>query len=367
MAVFFDTNVSAETGDSQNKSIATDERISSANDNGEKNGDNFSTNEMISTTTARFPFTLNEMTTESINNRVRPTATATAATATPSLDTDYHSMKRAFDKFNEKMDFYMAFYGNEMSFLTIKLNSLRDKLNTLETLHHEIDQVVSRQNTAEQKLHAIHEAIYGSQSINGKLDRLELLMQQMYNQIDDLMEKQRKIAPHISEVENRKKYEADDEPLPANGGEQCETKIEQLVAFVHSFAELNRLENSDILNRLGNMQSQLIQFFDVKGSIPINQIDEMATMHAKQYDVGWQNSSHLNDTQAINGTTIQLNSTEMFKQKSIEMPTLSFNQTFDIGQNMSDSNSSTHLEFVRNRRQKSKSKRHVSKNMISKC
>lgn len=217
------------------------------------------------------PSTSNEIT-KPINDDVKEKMTIASS------DNGYQSMKRAVDtlditisSLNEKMERYMNFYDSDMLFLTTKLNNLKEKLNTLEILNHNIDQLVNRPNTAQQKLQIIQEAIFGSQSINGKLDRLEVSVQQLHARIDELQQEQTKFNTQISEMKQNKKQK--DEPSTDSDEHfrNVESKIEQLVEFVHSFAELNRLESSDILNRLENMQSQLIQFFDAKEMIASNQ------------------------------------------------------------------------------------------------
>lgn len=315
-----DTIATAEIEDSQNKSTTEyDKWTNSVSDNDEQIPSILLENEALSTTT-RQPFTFNEMVTKPINEHVKQ---KTVTSSSRDVNNDYQSMKRAFDIFNGKMDVYMAFNGNEMSFLTNKLNTLKDKLNILETLHHEIDQIVSRQNMAEQKLQTIQDAMLGSQSINNKLDRLELLMLQTLFRIDDLTEKQRKLTPSRDEMRRKN---ANDEQL-ASDNDQCESKIEQLVGFVHNFAELNRLENTDILNRLGNMQSQLIQFFDVKGTTsPTTQTIEKTVNNTIEYAIEasesmTEHSNELNDEKLPN-ITIQSDSTEQFLKESQPTSTL---------------------------------------------
>lgn len=287
---------------------------------------NFTRNELLLSSFTVRQTPLNEMAKNGMNGDVRQQLIA------QSSDNDYQSMKRAFDTFNEKMDLYMNFYGSEMSFLTTKLNNVKDKLNTLDMLQHEIDQIMNRQNTAEQKLQVIQEAIFGSQSINNKLDRLELSMQRMHVRIDELTEKQKKFNPQYEQTKPKKQP---DDPL-AESGEQFknfESKIEQLVGFVHNFAELNRLESTDILNRLGNMQSQLIQFFDVKELIPTNQrnVNNTIEQYAITANENPQYSLHLNDTSVIKDAT-ETNSMNMTSapMESIEMQSTPFTQNEDM-------------------------------------
>lgn len=234
------------------------------NDSDKEIHSNFtSTNEVTSTSTPILPHTLSDKiaSKDSSSTTATTTATTTARERQKMSDlslhdnnNDYQSMKRAIDTLNEKLDVYMGYQTNEMASHTNKLNSLKDKLNTLDVLHHEIDRMVSRQNMVEQSLQVIRDAILGSQSINNKLDRLELLMRQTNVRIDDFMAKQWKwtttASPSSSSSSNneiKRKPDTDDDLMSGNG-EQCEMKIEQLIAFLHSFAELNRLENSGEIN-----------------------------------------------------------------------------------------------------------------------
>lgn len=229
-----------------------------------------STNEVASTSAPILPYTLSEKIPSNASNSSSSTTTipttTTAATTRErqkvsdlSLhdNNDYQSMKRAIDTFNEKIDVYMDYQANEMATHTSKLNSLKDKLNTLDVLHHEIDRMVSRQNMVEQSLQVIRDAILGSQSINNKLDRLELLMRQTNVRIDDFMAKQWKWTTTPTNDDTKRKSDIDDDPIAGNS-EQCELKIEQLIAFLHSFAELNRLENSGEINRFINYRIEFM-------------------------------------------------------------------------------------------------------------
>lgn len=326
--------VLAKMDGSQNNAKTYDELSNGVSDSVEKIRTIFNgmdaiprtTKTATTTTTTQIQSTFNELV-KPINERVKQ---KTVSSSSPNDDNDYRSMKRAFDTFNGKMDMYMEFYGNEMSFLTTKLNTLKDKLNILEILHHEIDQIVSRQNMAEQKLQAIQEAMFGSQSINSKLDRLELLMLQTLFRLDDLTEKQRKLT--LSSDELKRKNENNDQL--SNNDEQCESKIEQLVTFVHSFAELNRLESTDILNRLGNMQSQLIQFFDVKGTekIATNKLSEKSVNNSETYDIEISESrmpyfNQSSEDDSINVTATEINSTYLSINESTTIPSTIFNAT----------------------------------------
>lgn len=316
LVFLFDTHDSAELNEGRNK-LATAAKVDfekNVNDTVEKIRFNVSVNEVIMTSSSPVTVRPMELVKQPISNDV------TGKLTTSSADNDYQSMKRAFDTFNEKMEIYMNFYGNEMSFLTTKLNTIKDKLNTLEILQHEIDQVLNRQNAADQKLQLIQDSLFGSQSITGKLDRIEFSVHQLHNRIDELMEKQRKFTPQTIPVKRKKES---DDPLSDNDEQfrSCESKIEQLVAFVHSFAELNRLESTDILNRLGNMQSQLIQFFDVKGTIIANQFSQQSDNSTIEqgFDIVDESTQYLNRSNETN-VLKDVNATDVIVNDSSEIP-----------------------------------------------
>lgn len=307
----FDTYDSAELNEGRNKSAAAKVDFEkNMSDTGEKIRFNVSVNEVIMTSSSPVTMRPIELAKQPISNDVKEKLT------TSSADNDYQSMKRAFDTFNEKMETY----GNEMSFLTTKLNTMKNKLNTLEILQHEIDQVLNRQNTADQKLQMIQEALFGSQSITGKLDRIEFSVHQLHNRIDDLIEKQRKFTPQTIPVKRKKES---DDPLSDNDEQfrNCESKIEQLVAFVYSFAELNRLESTDILNRLGNMQSQLIQFFDAKKTIIADQFSQQSDNSTVEpvFDIVDETTQYLNHSNETN-VLKYINVTDVTMNETTEIP-----------------------------------------------
>lgn len=263
---------------------------------------NFTLSNEVTSTNAPIPaHTSNDKTASILSTSTSSTReTQTVSDSSLHDNNDYQSMKRAIDSVNAKIDVYMDYQANEMAAHTIKLNSLRDKLNTLDVLQHDIDRMVGRQNVVEQSLQMIRDAMHGTQSINNKLDRLELFMHQIMVRIDDFLTKQWKWT--TSAFSDEIKRRIDPEPLPNHSESQCEMKIEQLVAFVHSFAELNRLENADILNRLGNMQSQLIQFFDIKSANAINHWNHTTNVSNEFYNADEFLPNLLNDTITSNFT-----------------------------------------------------------------
>lgn len=254
-ATRYDSIVSATdmSYSSQNNSMST----YNVNDNNKEIHSDFaSTNEIAAMSAPTLPHALSDKMISKSSNNSTPTIAGTATTretdkvldSSLHTDNDYQSMKRAIDTFNEKMDVYMDYQANEMAAHTIRLNGIKFKLNALDVLHHEIDRLASRQTAVEQSLQVIRDAILGSQSINNKLDRLELLMRQTNVRIDDFMAKQWKYTTTTTTApandDAKRKSDVDE----LSNGEQCEMKIEQLTAFLHSFAELNRLENSGELS-----------------------------------------------------------------------------------------------------------------------
>lgn len=250
-------------------------------------------------------------------------------TATSSRDNDYRAMKCAFDTFNEKIELFMTFYVNELSFVTTKLNNMNEKLNTFGILQLDIDRIVRQQNMAEQKLNLIQE------SIGSKLDRLEFSMQQLHIRIEELI-KQKKLTPSNEPTKKRNNNDnlsnSDDEQYT-----NFESKIEQLVAFVHNFAELNRLESTDILNRLGNMQSQLIQFFDAKETIATNQISQKSVNGSNGHEMNF-NAELLNmqNYTIVGNNDTTVNSTDGSTEQPIELQSTGINTNDD--RNLSNSN-----------------------------
>lgn len=172
-------------------------------------------------------------------------------------------VQRTFNEFNEKMELYSTYFSNEMISVTKALNNLKEKLHTLEVVQHEIGELLDHRNVIDQKLHLIQESL-ASQSTSSRLDRLENSMNHIRSRVDELVAKR-----HGSSKTILSKRE-DNENISENSGEEavnCESKIDHLITFIHSFAEINRVESGDILSRLGNMQSQLIQFFDANEAI----------------------------------------------------------------------------------------------------
>lgn len=333
LVFFVGSTDSIGTNDGLNKPATYDDSQQSVNDSNEQAQiHNFTrTDEKKMSTT--MPPTSTQMLNKPINVRQSNDGGQQKMTTVSSRDdNDYRTMKRAFDTLNEKVELFMTFYVNELSFVTTRMNNMKEKLNTLDILQHEIDQVIRHQNTAEQKLHAIQESIFGSQSIGSKLDRLELSMQQLHVRVDELI-KQKKTTPSNEQV--KRKNEQDD-PMTSSDEQltSCESKIEQLVAFVHSFAELNRLESTDILNRLTNMQSQLIQFFDAKETIATNQINHHRVNDTHEQDsIANEQVSLLNGQNYTNSlkyeTEANLNSTDCAMGESIEKLTTEINLSDD--------------------------------------
>lgn len=338
LVLLCDMGVFAELHKGRNESVANVDFEKNRSDNSDgKMPYNVSLNEVTSTSlpsSSPSPVIMRPIETgkKPINNDVKEKVTAS------SPDNDYQLMRRAFDTFNEQMEIHMNFYGNEMTFLTKKLNTLKDKLNTLEILHHEIDQVMNRQNGADQKLHMIQDALFGSQSITGKLDRLEFSMERLHERIDELQEKQSRLKFTSQTVQTKRIKETDDSS--SDSDEQfrnVESKIEQLVAFVHSFAELNRLESTDILNRLGNMQSQLIQFFDVKGTIINNQVSQQSENDTTKHGFEMvDETTPLNDTNELKDDSNGINGTAVNGNDATEIPSTLSNLNDD--KNSSNSN-----------------------------
>lgn len=232
--------------------------LTSANGDGERLSKSNTITEMVPT---KLP-TIND---EIIKNKDNSDDKIMEKTTRPSMmdvDNEYHSMSRAFDIFNEKMELFMSFYMNEMNLLRLTLTDLKEKVQTIDIIHHEVDQLIEHRNIIDQKLNVMQETTIGDQSVNNKLERMEYALQHLRVRIDEFTADKQQYPDGRTGSK-----EKDGEGSVLNNGEQltnCESKIDHLISFVHNFAELDRIESSDILNRLGNMQSQMIHFFDTK-------------------------------------------------------------------------------------------------------
>lgn len=228
---------------------------------------------------------------------------------------EYRSMKRAFDIFNEKMEFYMSFYTNELTLLTKVLSEYKEKIQTIENINDKVDQMIEHQNGFELKLNSMRETIAAGQSIANKLDHIEHSLQYLRERIDDLTanDKQRRF-------DDQTKLADQSQASNANNGEQqlnnCEYKIDHLISFVHNFAELDRLESGDVLNRLGSLQSQLIQFFDVKAETKQrskhNELDLMHKMNVTHTALDSRNSTDIK--QMANGKSSNGMKSQIFER-----------------------------------------------------
>lgn len=225
------------------------------------------------------------------------------------------TMKHVFDAFNDKMEFYTAFHANELSLLRNTLNSLKDKMRVFDVLHGKVEQLIDQQNIAQQKLHVIVEAVVGGESMNSKLNRMEYSLQYLHSRIDELITKQNSKNDIDDQLKSENVYitaSVSNEQMSS-----CETKVDQLISFVHNFAELNRLESTDILNRLGNMQSQLINFFDLSKEVGANHRAQNVKITKKS-----ENSSESTGFHAKESPIVPINATEMPRNsdKGLESP-----------------------------------------------
>lgn len=178
-----------------------------------------------------------------------------SATKAPAKDINYE-----YSGTNEKMESYMA-----MSEITNMLSNFKGKLHTLDVLSHKVNELLDHRNVVNQKLHLIQESLNIIQLNSNHINRLENNVEYILRRVDDAIPQRQSSYNQHSSL----KKSDDNESGAVNSGEQivnCESKIDHLISFVHSFAEINRVESGDILNRLGNMQTQLIQFFDAKGA-----------------------------------------------------------------------------------------------------
>lgn len=174
----------------------------------------------------------------------------------------------------QKIDVNQAIYVDELSSMADviigsfgrSLRELNARMQTLEMLSHQIDELTDYKNNVDTKLFRLSENTEANQMLTAKLNDLQHSVDYVRLQMDHIIEKTGQQPIRANKAASVSAAVSDVEAKLASSGEQnaanCETKIDQVISFVHNFAEINRLESSDILNRLSNMQTQLIHFFD---------------------------------------------------------------------------------------------------------
>lgn len=168
-------------------------------------------------------------------------------------------INRTNDNFLQKIDENFAIPLKEIQILNHRITSLArslqridDHLQTLETIAHQIDDIQDNRNNIMEKLYRIIDNQESNQIKTNQLHEIYRSDDNLKSKLNSLIEKWQRRA-HIDEITNS---------IDAETNVGCESKIDELISFVHNFGEINRLESSDILNRLSNMQTQFIHFFD---------------------------------------------------------------------------------------------------------
>lgn len=226
---------------------------------------------------------------------------------------EYLILKRSIENLNEQMDRFNNFYFNEMNnkisimlaninSLAVTMRSLQGKTQVLESSHHNIDTLVDRMNGIDRKLDQLKQNQDETASIDNKLIEVEHSLNQIHKRIDN------------SGYETFTNTINKEEQNVNNAGNQfieqnptCETKIDHVISFINSFAEINRLESSDILSQLSSIQSQLISFFDIqkfgvkpnvsKGNDRANRTEEISTTEkASEVEIIFVNSTNFKST-----------------------------------------------------------------------
>lgn len=258
-------------------------------------------------------WTANGIETVHSNGTVKPVASVGAAkhivsSGRPRNDHDEIKslINHVVDGLEQKMDVNQAIYLNELSSVADTIigsfgRSLRDlnaRMQTIEMLSHQMDELTDYKNTVDTKLFRLSENTETNQMLNAKLTDLQHTVDYVRTQMDNFIEKsvqqsKRVIAmAPINDVTNGENGLASGEQNAAN----CESKIDQVISFVHNFAEINRLESSDILNRLSNMQTQLIHFFDA------DRVNAKSHIHVHSREKVTRNNT-LTSNERLNATT----------------------------------------------------------------
>lgn len=175
------------------------------------------------------------------------------------------------DNVLRKIDVNQAIYVDEVSSMTDaiigsfgrSMRELNARMQTLEVLMHQIDELTDYKNNLDSKLFRLNENAETNHAMMARLNELQRNVDYVRKQVDRLrLDQQTKRSNKI--MPSMPPDTTDSTPVHSDGTDvaNCEAKIDQVISFVHNFAEISRLESGDILNRLNNMQAQLIHFFD---------------------------------------------------------------------------------------------------------
>lgn len=184
---------------------------------------------------------------------------------------DYRILKQSMDKLNEQMNRFNEFYINQMNekiaALLSDLNSLATTLHSLQEKAHVLESSFQQFDALAHRMNGIDQTLDQPKIIQGKNVSIDNTSFDTKNL--EQMNRRYNNTNAISEDEH------DEEKTFIDSNPTCETKIDHVISFISSFAEINRLESSDILSRLTSIQSQLISFFDreqvtIKSSIKSN-------------------------------------------------------------------------------------------------
>lgn len=175
------------------------------------------------------------------------------------------------DGLSKRFDTIDAVLLNELSTLNQRINSvegslrhLNERFESLEMISRQIDELADHQNAIDIDLAQLKSTQDINQLINNKINEIKQTVDGLKNHLEQ--------SEYINERNANKNNNNGNDISNVNENivdniENCESKIDELISFVHNFGEINRLESSDILTRLSNMQTQLIHFFDAyKGS-----------------------------------------------------------------------------------------------------
>lgn len=208
---------------------------------------------------------------------------------------EYLILKRSIENLNEQMDRFNNYYFNEMNnkistmlaninSVAVAMRSLQGKTQVLESSHHNIDALIDRMNGIDRKLDQLKQTQDETASIDNKLIEMEHSLNHLHKRIDN--SGYESFTNTIIKEEQNVGGNNNSDSQFSEQNPTCETKIDHVISFINSFAEINRLESSDILSRLSSIQTQLISFFDIQNvggrpNVPrgekVNKVEETNT------------------------------------------------------------------------------------------
>lgn len=210
-------------------------------------------------------------------------------------------LSKRFDTIDAVLLNELSMINNRISTIERSLQHLTDNFESIETMSRQIDELADHRNAIDIDLAQLKSTQDVNQMINSKLIDLQQTVDYLKSHLETIEQQYpygRKYDSFERNNQNnirRMNGNADDD---TSNAANCESKIDELISFVHNFGEINRLESSDILTRLSNMQTQLIHFFDAyKGSSKIQSVSREQTIRNRTIEENFDQRNNVSYTE----------------------------------------------------------------------